>query len=118
MSEVGYDNLDEYLHGNSAIVFGLTDAVAPAKVLTAFVKKNQKLVIKGGLLEGKRLNPAGVTALSTMPNRKQLLSIMAGDLKQPATKMATVFQAGLLKVAYAMQALAKKQEATVGEPAA
>ena len=35
---------------------------------------------------------------------------MAGDLKQPATRMATAFQAGLLKVAYAMKALAKKLE--------
>jgi len=110
LSEAGQDNLDEYLHGNSAIVFGIKDPVAPAKILMDFVKKNQKLVIKGGLLEGRRLNPAGVAALSTMPNRKQLLSILAGDFKQPAAKMATVFQAGLLKVAYAMKALAAKQE--------
>lgn len=110
LSEVGYDNLDEYLHGNSAIVFGIQDPVTPAKILTDFAKKNDKLVIKGGLLEGKRLNPAGVKALSGMPNRKQLLAIMAGDLKQPAAKMATVFQAGMLKVAYAMNALAKKLE--------
>lgn len=110
LSEVGYDDLDEYLHGNSAIVFGIQDPVIPAKILTDYAKKNEKLVIKGGLLEGKRINPAGVKALSGMPNRKQLLAIMAGDLKQPASKMATVFQAGMLKVAYAMNALSKKLE--------
>jgi large subunit ribosomal protein L10 len=117
LSDVGYDNLDEYLHGNSAIVFGIQDPVAPAKILTDYAKKNEKLVIKGGLLEGRRLDAAGVKALSGMPNRKQLLAIMAGELKQPAGKVATVFQAGLLKVAYAMQALAKKQE-EAGEAAA
>lgn len=110
LSEVGYESMDDYLHGNSAIVFGIQDPVAPAKILTDFAKKHEKLVIKGGLLEGRRLDPTGVKALSGMPNRKQLLAIMAGDLKQPAAKMATVFQAGLLKVAYAMKALAKKQE--------
>jgi hypothetical protein len=35
--------------------------------------------------------------------------MMARDFKQPATKMASVFQAGLLKVAYAMQSLARKR---------
>ena len=111
LSEVGYDSLDDYLVGNSAIVFGLKDPVAPAKILTDYAKKNNKLVIKGGLLEGRRLDPGGVKALSAMPGRKQLLAMMAGGFKQPAAKLATVLQAGLLKMAYAMQALARKQEA-------
>jgi large subunit ribosomal protein L10 len=110
LSEVGYDSMDDCLKGNSAIVFGLQDPAAPAKILLKYAKKHEKLVIKGGLLEGKRLDQNGVKALSTMPGRKELLSIMAGDLKQPATKMAMVFQAGLLKVAYAMNALATKKE--------
>lgn len=110
LSEAGYDNLDEFLVGNTAVSFGIKDAAAPAKILTEYAKKNDKFIIKGGLLEGKRLDLNGVKSLATMPSRKELLSIMAGDMKQPAVKLATAFQAGLLKVAYAMQALAKKQE--------
>lgn len=117
LNEVGYDNLDDYLVGNTAVTFGLNDPAAPAKILLEYAKKNPKLVIKGGLLEGKRLNPDGVKHLSSMPGRKELLAMMAGGMKQPAAKMATVFQAGLLKVAYAMKALADKQQQT-GESAA
>jgi large subunit ribosomal protein L10 len=112
LNEAGYDNLDEYLVGNTAVSFGIKDPVAPAKILTEYAKKNDKFIIKGGLLEGRRLDLNGVKSLAGMPNRKELLSIMAGDLKQPAAKMAMVFQAGLLKVAYAMKALASKQGAT------
>lgn len=110
LSEAGCDSVDEALVGNTAVTFGIADPVAPAKILTDYAKKNDKFVIKGGLLEGKRLDPAGVKNLAGMPGRKELLARMAGDLKQPAVKMAMVFQAGLLKVAYAMNALAKKKE--------
>jgi large subunit ribosomal protein L10 len=110
--EAGADALDEFLVGNTAVSFGMADPVAPAKILVEYAKSNEKLIIKGGLLEGKFLDENGVRNLAKMPGRKELLSIMAGDLKQPATKMAMVFQAGLLKVAYAMNALAAKKEET------
>jgi large subunit ribosomal protein L10 len=112
LSEAGCDAMDECLVGNTAIVFGVSDPVAPARIMVEAAEKNDKLVLKGGLLEGKRLDVAGVKSLSKMPGRQELLSIMAGDLKQPAAKMAMAFQAGLLKVAYAMNSLATKLEAT------
>ncbi len=111
LAEAGCDALDEMLIGNTAVAFGVKDAAAPAKILTKFAKDNEKLVIKGGLLEGRRLDGAGVRSLSNMPGRKELLSMMARDLKAPATKVTTVFTAGLLKVAYAFKALADKKAA-------
>jgi large subunit ribosomal protein L10 len=111
LAEAGCDSLDEMLTGNTAVNFGTADPVSPARILAEYAKGNEKLVIKGGLLEGKRIDAAGVQSLSKMPGRKELLARMAGDLKQPAAKLATVFQAGLLKVAYAMKALAEKKEA-------
>lgn len=117
LSQAGCDSLDDMLVGNTVISFGYRDPVAPAKILARIAKGNDRLVIKGGLLEGKRLDVGGVEDLSRMPGRKELLAQMAGDFKQPAAKVAMVFQAGLLKVAYAMQALARKKE-EAGEAAA
>ena len=117
LSEAGCDSLDEYLVGNTAVSFGVEDPVAPAKILIEFAKKNEKLVLKGGLLEGRRLDLNGVQSLSKMPGRKELLTMLACGLKQPTTKMAMVFQAGLLKPVYAMKALARKLE-EAGESAA
>ncbi|MCL5269997.1 MAG: 50S ribosomal protein L10 [bacterium] len=110
LSQAGCDAMDDCLVGNTAIIFGISDPVAPAKVLVEVAEKNDKLVLKGGLLEGRRIDVAGIRSLSKMPGRQELLSIMAGDLKQPAAKMAMAFQAGLLKVAYAMQSLSRKLE--------
>jgi large subunit ribosomal protein L10 len=112
LAEAGCDALDEFLVGNTAVAFGLNDPAAPAKVLLKFAKDNNKLVIKGGLLEKRRLNEAGVTTLSKMPGRKDLLSMIARDFKAPAAKVATVFSASLTKLAYAMKALADKKTAS------
>ncbi|HPK02676.1 MAG TPA: 50S ribosomal protein L10 [Candidatus Sumerlaeota bacterium] len=117
LSDAGCDSLDSLLVGNTAVVFGMSDPVAPAKILVKYAKDNEKLKVKGGLLERKALDSAGVDNLSRMPGRHELLTMMARDLKAPATKMATVFQAGLLKVAHAMNALARKKE-EAGEAAA
>jgi large subunit ribosomal protein L10 len=112
LADAGCDNLDDMLTGNTAVGFGMNDPTAPAKILSDYAKTNNKLVIKGGLLEGRRMDATGVRSLSKMPGRQELLARMAGDLKQPAWKVAMVFQAGLLKVVYAMGALAKKLEAS------
>lgn len=66
----------------SAVAFSVDDLVAPAKVLTAFAKDNEKFKIKAGVLQGKVLDEAAIAALSKLPSREvllgQLLSVMVG----------------------------------------
>lgn len=116
LHDAGCDSLDAYLKGNTAWAFGLTDAVEPAKILSRFAKEHDKLVIKGGLLESRRIDAAMIGQLASLPGRKELLGRMAGVLKQPATKVALVMQASLTRVARAFQALADKK-AAAGESA-
>lgn len=116
LSDAGCDSLDEYLTGNTAWAFGLADAVEPAKVLTEFAKDHEKLVIKGGLLESRRIDAAMIAQLANLPGRPELLSRMAGVLKQPAVKVASAMNATLTKMARAFQALADKK-AGAGEQA-
>jgi large subunit ribosomal protein L10 len=110
LENAGCDNLDTILTGNTAISFGVEDPVAPARILVKFAEGNDKLIIKGGLLEGRAMDVAAVESLSRMPGRKELLGMMAYGFMQPATKMAVGFNATLLKVAHAFNALADKLE--------
>ncbi len=68
--------------GPSAIALSYEDPVAPAKILTEFAKKNEKLEIKSGVMEGKVLDLASIKALADLPSREallsQLLSVMIG----------------------------------------
>ena len=56
--------LDDMLNGPSAFVFAGEDVAAAAKAVKNFAKGNDKLEIKGGLMEGKAVTAAEVEAAS------------------------------------------------------
>lgn len=60
--------------GPSAIAISYDDPVAPAKILTDFSKKFDKLEIKIGVMNGKVLDLSSIKALSSLPSREELLA--------------------------------------------
>ena len=40
---MGFEEIDKHLEGPTAVAFGYEDAIAPAKILTEFVKKAKKM---------------------------------------------------------------------------
>ena len=66
------------------LIYGISaDPVNAAKVLAAFAKDNDKLVIKAGALPNSVLDVNGVKALATMPSRDELLSKLLGTMQAP-----------------------------------
>ena len=66
------------------LIYGISaDPVNAAKVLSAFAKDNDKLVIKAGALPNSVLDVNGVKALATMPSREELLSTLLGTMQAP-----------------------------------
>lgn len=92
--------LDEVLSGPTAIAFSREDAVAPAKILHDFAKKNEALEIKGGVVEGRVVDVDQIKALATLPSREGLLSMLL-----------SVLQAPMRNFALAVKAVAEKNEA-------
>ncbi len=74
--------LGDHLKGPLAIILNSGDVVEPAKVLVDFAKKNAQMEIVAGVLEGKVLSAAQVSALAELPSRDvllaKLLSVMVG----------------------------------------
>jgi large subunit ribosomal protein L10 len=69
------------------LIYGISaDPVNAAKVLCAFAKTNDKLVIKAGSLPNSLLDVNGVMALATMPSREELLSKLLGTMQAPIAK--------------------------------
>ena len=90
--ELGYNELDQYLSGSNAYVFS-KDVVDGPKVLTKFAKKNENLVIKAGLVEGKVVDAAGVKSVATLPNREGLISMFLSCLQAPIRSFACTVKA-------------------------
>ena len=97
--KVGLDGLDEVFTGPTAVAFSNDDVVAPAKIIDECAKDAKALEIKGGVIEGKVSSVEQITALAKLPNREGLLSMLL-----------SVLQAPVRNVAYAVKAVAEKNE--------
>ncbi|SFF37049.1 large subunit ribosomal protein L10 [Paenibacillus algorifonticola] len=89
----GLSELNDILTGPTAIAFGNEDAVAPAKILNDFAKKNDALKLKGGVVEGKIVDMDQIKALAELPSRDGLLSMLLSVLQAPVRNFALAVKA-------------------------
>ncbi|MER7166655.1 50S ribosomal protein L10 [Micromonospora sp. NPDC000207] len=116
-TDAGISGLDELFSGPTALTFVSGDVVEAAKGLRDFAKANPKLVIKGGVFEGRAITAAEVTKLADLESREVLLAKLAGAMKGNLSKAAALFQAPLSKTAQLAAALQDKREKEGAEAA-
>lgn len=109
--DAGIEGLEEYLKGPTAVAFGMEDAVAPAKVMTEFIKSARKTEIKAGVVSGKVVDAKGVQALADLPPKEVLIAKMLGSMNAPATNFVGVLSATIRSFMYALNAVGEKKGA-------
>lgn len=100
-----FEALTEDLVGPNAVAYG-GDAVAPSRVLAEFAKKNKKLKIKTGIVDGEIVNEEEIKALSSLPDHDGMISMLL-----------STFQAPVRNLAYALSQVAEKMETEGAETA-
>lgn len=95
--------------GPVGIALSYGDAVQAAKGVLDFTKKNQKLKVTAGVIEGSFCASEELKAIAELPPREVLLSMTAGVLQAPASKMARLLQATVCGFAYGLSALKEKR---------
>jgi large subunit ribosomal protein L10 len=123
VEELGLE-IDDLLTGPTAIAFvgeqadgSAGDPVGVAKALKEFAKANEALIIKGGLLDAKRLTAEEISALAEIAPREVLLAQLAGAMAAPMQQFAALLKALPQNMAYALQALIE-QGGAPGAPTA
>jgi large subunit ribosomal protein L10 len=109
LSESNMDPMDAHLKGMTAIAFGMTDPVSPAKVLAGYAKENEKLKIIAGQMDNQVLDIAGINELAQLPSREVLLGRLLGSLTSPVQKLAYGLNQTVAKVVYAVDAVGRKK---------
>ena len=96
-------------------------AIAASKVVSEWRKKtgSEFPAVKGGLLEGKLLDAGTAVQLAKMPGRKELQSMIAGQIGAPARKLAGQLVAGGASLAGALKTrIDQLEKQTAAPPAA
>lgn len=110
--ELGLNDLDAVLEGPTAIAISYDDPVAPAKIISDFVKeqKLQALEVKAGLVEGKVIDANGVKALASLPPREVLVAQVLAGMQSPIVGFVNVLQGSIRNLVYALDAVRQKKE--------
>lgn len=88
LAELDMVNMDSILEGPSAFVFAKEDAVSPAKALKDFAAQNQKLELKGGIMDGEFQDAEAFKTIASLPSKDQLLGQIASSLTGVASQLA------------------------------
>ena len=113
--EAGIEGLADHLEGTTAFAFSAEDAVAPAKVIGGFIKKNKLdesgvLTIKVGMVEGQVIDVNEVKALATLPSREELIAKMLGSMNAPISNTVNVLQGVIRNAVYVLDAVRAQKE--------
>jgi len=80
----------EGAQGSQAVVWGAEDIVSLAKEVISIAEGDEfaKFAPTGGVLDGERLSPDDVKAVSKWPSRAEMLSTISGQILGPAMTLS------------------------------
>jgi large subunit ribosomal protein L10 len=74
-----------YFTGPVAILYTAGDPVGPAKALVDFIKGNDKLEVKVGILAGSTIDTADIKRLADMPSMEAMIAQALATMNAPAS---------------------------------
>jgi large subunit ribosomal protein L10 len=103
--------IKDQFKGPSGVALSYDDPVAPAKVLTDFIKENKNFEIKVGVLNGKVVSVEGIQALSSLPSREVLLAQVLATMNAVPTALVTALSDVPRRLVNVLQAIKDQREA-------
>jgi large subunit ribosomal protein L10 len=106
------------LNGQLAAGFALREAPNVAKAFLDFAKTQDKLIVRGGVVQQSALTADQVEAFSKLPGLDQLRGQLLGMLQAPSRGIVSAVANGVRQVVNVVDAWAKKDETAAAEAAA
>ena len=103
--------LEQFLHGPTAIVFAGNDPVAPAKAIKKFSADVKPLEVKAAYIEGRVVDAAQVKVLADLPSREELVAKAVGSIASPLRGLVTVLNGNLSGLARVLNSIREQKEA-------
>lgn len=105
------ESLQDYCTGPTAIALAGADPVAPAKILSKFAKDIEAFELKAGVLSGKALSIADISALAELPSRDELLAMALASMNAPVTNFVGTLAAIPRSLVQVLNAITQTKEA-------
>lgn len=108
LSEGETSDLCKQLAGPTAFITSEHDEVTPAKIISDFNKKTERLKIKAGFINGKIVKIEDIRALAKLPSKEVLLSQIMYMFSYPMQGLVNTLSGIPKKFLYLLNALKEK----------
>lgn len=78
--------MQDSLVGPLILAFSIEDPGSAARLISAFAKTNDKMVVRVVAIGGKQYGPGELERLATLPTKDQALAMLMGLMKAPIEK--------------------------------
>ncbi len=110
LDDAGITGVDpQAMDGGVVTILGMSDEVAPAKIVHEFAKAHEGMVISGGLLEQSFIATDKVIDLAQLPSKDELIAKVVGSLAAPLSGFVNVLQGNMRGLVFALKAIADQK---------
>ncbi len=102
MKELGLNDLIPAVQSPCGMIFFKEEPVDTSRVLCAFRKDHDKLVLEGGFLIDRLLTQKDIEAMSKLPSKDLLRAKVVMTLNSPVSKLVIVLNQTLKKFVYCL----------------
>ena len=93
-ADAGYEEMASVMTGTTAFAYSVEDPIAAAKILHKYAEESKgAFSIKGGYMEGKVMDVAGVEAVAKLPGKQELLTMLCMALNGNIRGLAVALNA-------------------------
>jgi len=85
-----WNKIKSVIPGQIALVLGIKDEIAPARIANKFAKDHKDFKILGGIFESRFIDREKVLVLANLPSRNDLLSRLVGSLSSSMASFVRV----------------------------
>ena len=111
LQQAGIEFPETLLEGSTAMAFAFRDPPAIAKALLEFSKSNDKVNIKGGVLDRKPVSADGIKSLADLPPLPVVRAQLLGTILAPASKLVRTLSEPGRQVAAIIKAYSDRDSA-------
>ena len=108
--KAGFDDVSELFAGPSAVAFVRGDAALVAKLLGSAKVGNEVIAIRGGVMDGRRVDAAQVKEIASLPSREVILAMLLSAVNAPMVQTVGVLAAPCRDLVQILDAYIEKRQ--------
>lgn len=105
----GVKELDPYFKDQVGVVFAYQDGSAVAKVLSDFVRDNEKVSLVAGCFEQQVVGKEMIVFIGSLPSKEIILAQVCGTLQAPIAVNVSIMQQLVARLLWTLKQASEKQ---------